>query len=180
MAGDGRLAKCSLCAVLFVVCRGCDRGQQYCSKEHAKTARRKLQREAGRRYQRTPKGQLKNRQRQARYRARQWSRKLDQDCDDEKPVTHQSSLIEGRQTKVMSWITTNSSSSDGNNNGVTCAICGDSIQESWLRPDFCRRQSKWYRKFGHDWARKAGRDRKTSRSGGLAARNNRPPPRDSS
>lgn len=161
MAGDGRLVKCSWCDCLFIVCRECDRGQQYCCKEHAQEGRRRSQRAAGQRYQRTPRGQLKNRQRQARYRARQWSGNIDQVCDDEKDVTHQSSLIEGRQTMVMSWISTTSSSSDGNNNGVTCAICGDSIQGNWLRPDFCRRQSKWYRKYGHDWARKTGRDRKT-------------------
>ena len=180
MAGDGRLVKCPWCDCLFTVCRGCDRGQQYCCKEHAQEGRRTSQSAASRRYQRTPKGRLKNRQRQARFRANKALQPDRQDHEERKNVTHQSSLIEQSQTMVMSWISTTSSSSDGNNNRVTCAICGDSIQKNWLRPDFCRRQSKWYRKYGHDWARKAGRDRKASRSGRLAPRNNRPPPRNSS
>ena len=35
-----RLFNCALCAVLVLICRECDRGHRYCSKEHSKEGRR--------------------------------------------------------------------------------------------------------------------------------------------
>ena len=173
------MVRCTWCAELFVVCRGCDHGQQYCCKEHAQAGRRNSQKEAGRRYQRTPRGRRMNRNRQARHRARRGCGDGGRVHDERKNVTHQPSLGRGRQAMVLSCTATTSSST-GTDNGVTCAICGDMIQGNWLRPDFCRRRSAWYRKHGHDWARNAGRDRATSRGGGLAPGDYRPSPRHSS
>jgi len=58
------------CQQLFFLCRGCDRGQRYCSRACAGHARRVTLRGAGRRYQQSRPGRFRHAARQARYRAR--------------------------------------------------------------------------------------------------------------
>jgi hypothetical protein len=61
---------CACCRVAAVLCTSCDRGQRYCSVDCARSARRQSQREADRRYQRSPRGCLKHAERSRRYRLR--------------------------------------------------------------------------------------------------------------
>jgi len=61
---------CARCRIAVYLCTTCDRGQRYCSADCARSARRQSQREADRRYQRTPRGRLKHAERSRRYRLR--------------------------------------------------------------------------------------------------------------
>jgi hypothetical protein len=65
------------CGAIFFVCRRCDRGQCYCTRDCWLTARRRKQREAGRSHQRTRAGRFGHAARAQRYR------------DHRKNVTHQ-------------------------------------------------------------------------------------------
>lgn len=67
-----RLVTCGLdtCRRLFSVCRRCDFGRAYCSRECANTARRLRQRAASRCYQMSERGRRAHAERQARYRQR--------------------------------------------------------------------------------------------------------------
>jgi hypothetical protein len=65
------------------VCRDCDRGNQYCGPECGGRAKARRRREATRRYQATPRGQLKHRERQRRFRKRQRQRARERES-----VTH--------------------------------------------------------------------------------------------
>jgi len=67
-----------------VICSSCDRGQTYCSEACRSTARRRLVREAGERYQRTDGGRENHTRRQKLYRFRKAGVL-------ERGVTHQSS-----------------------------------------------------------------------------------------
>lgn len=66
-----RFFVCAQCRGLATVCSLCDRGQRYCSRHCSHTARRRKQREAGRRYQLSRRGRHHHANRQRRYRARQ-------------------------------------------------------------------------------------------------------------
>jgi hypothetical protein len=61
---------CGRCRSQVLVCRECDRGQNYCIGTCAQEARRDKQREARRRYQATPRGRAMHAARSRRYRAR--------------------------------------------------------------------------------------------------------------
>jgi hypothetical protein len=61
---------CGRCRSQVLVCRQCDRGQNYCIGTCAQEARRDKQREARRRYQATPRGRAMHVARSRRYRAR--------------------------------------------------------------------------------------------------------------
>lgn len=65
-----RALLCARCHTTVYLCTTCDRGQRYCSAECARSARRQSQREADRRYQRSPRGRLKHAERSRRYRLR--------------------------------------------------------------------------------------------------------------
>ena len=70
MQPTGRLYACACCRALVIVCRACDRGHVYCSRDCWKAARRARQREAGRRYQRTRPGRTAHAARMRRFRHR--------------------------------------------------------------------------------------------------------------
>jgi hypothetical protein len=61
---------CACCRIAVYLCTACDRGQRYCSADCARSARRQSQREADRRYQRSPRGRLKHAERSRCYRLR--------------------------------------------------------------------------------------------------------------
>jgi hypothetical protein len=72
-AGDessARLFLCASCREMVIICSCCDRGQIYCNKGCAEKARRRRQREAGRRYQSSWRGRMNHAARNRRYRAR--------------------------------------------------------------------------------------------------------------
>lgn len=79
MEQAGRQFLCGACRATVQVCRGCDRGQLYCTRACAEAARERAQREAGARYQRSRRGRFAHAARAQRYRARH------------KIVTHQGS-----------------------------------------------------------------------------------------
>ncbi len=61
---------CARCHEQVAVCTRCDRGQRYCSTRCSRQQRQWDVREAGRRYQRTPRGAANNAARQKRWRWR--------------------------------------------------------------------------------------------------------------
>jgi hypothetical protein len=77
MLTSARFFLCALCHQQCVVCRGCDRGQLYCSKVCSDTSRVERQREANRRYASTQAGRHNNAKRQSEFRARQRAKKDD-------------------------------------------------------------------------------------------------------
>jgi hypothetical protein len=65
-----RLFLCLRCRVQVLICRHCDRGHVYCAAGCAREARRRSQREAGRRYQSSRRGRVKHAMRARRCRGR--------------------------------------------------------------------------------------------------------------
>ena len=70
-ATPARLFLCQGCRVQVLICSHCDRGHVYCAAGCAGKARRRSQREAGRRYQRSRHGRINHAARARRHRARQ-------------------------------------------------------------------------------------------------------------
>ena len=70
MLPSARFYLCARCRRQVVVCRGCDRGQRYCSATCSRIRRSELQREAKRRYAKSRAGRHNNAERQRRFRAR--------------------------------------------------------------------------------------------------------------
>jgi len=65
-----RLFWCQRCRAQVLICSRCDRGQMYCIGSCARQARRRSQREAGRRYQTSERGRANHAERSRRYRMR--------------------------------------------------------------------------------------------------------------
>jgi hypothetical protein len=61
---------CAGCRVEAYTCTHCDRGQRYCTRQCARAARCRSQREANRRYQGSQRGRLRHAERARRYRER--------------------------------------------------------------------------------------------------------------
>ena len=80
---EGIQRKCFACQNIFFVCKGCWRGQRYCSVECRQKSRREKLRIYQKKYSRSLKGRESNRLRQQRYRK------------NRKTVTHHSSNVEG-------------------------------------------------------------------------------------
>jgi hypothetical protein len=79
---DGTPARLFLCQggrAQVLICSHCDRGQMYCTEGCARQARRRSQRQAGRRYQMSLRGRINHAERSRRHRVRKNN------------VTHQSS-----------------------------------------------------------------------------------------
>ena len=68
--GD-RLFSCERCGALVSICRTCDRGNRYCSRQCSRASRAESSRRSNARYRRTPIGRRNQRRRQKAYRARQ-------------------------------------------------------------------------------------------------------------
>ena len=58
MPQTGRMYLCARCRAQVVVCRRCDRGQIYCTRDCARLARRAAQHAAAQRYQSSHRGRL--------------------------------------------------------------------------------------------------------------------------
>ena len=72
---------CHWCGMNFCVCQRCWRGQAYCSEECRRSGRRRVHREAQRRYRRTLKGKKAHCQAENR-RRHGWSKKNEKKMDD--------------------------------------------------------------------------------------------------
>ena len=67
---SARQFNCGRCHGLAAICRGCDRGQTYCSESCACSSRQESRRASNARYQRSPRGRRLHAARQRQYRAR--------------------------------------------------------------------------------------------------------------
>jgi len=72
---------CHGCGMNFCICQRCWRGQAYCSEECRGSGRRRIHREAQKRYRRTPKGKKAHCQAENR-RRHGWSKKNKKKMDD--------------------------------------------------------------------------------------------------
>lgn len=81
----GRLFLCGRCRTQVVLCSRCDRGNIYCSAVCAQTSRRQFQRDAGDRYQRSPRGRLAHAERSRRHRQHRQARVTHQGSGDVVP-----------------------------------------------------------------------------------------------
>jgi hypothetical protein len=89
---------CACCRTQVVVCSHCDRGQLYCADGCSGLTRKRLQREAGSRYQRSRTGRHKHAQRMRRWR--------EQRRAQTNKVTHQGSLGGGANDVLTASQTT--------------------------------------------------------------------------
>jgi len=67
---NARFVICTACYHQFFICSYCDHGNIYCSKNCSSLARKKFQKDAGKRYQGSLNGRHHHADRQRRYRAR--------------------------------------------------------------------------------------------------------------
>ena len=81
----GRLFLCGQCRTQVVLCSRCDRGNIYCSAVCAQISRRQFQRDAGDRYQRSPRGRLAHAERSRRHRQHRQARVTHQGSGDVVP-----------------------------------------------------------------------------------------------
>ena len=72
---------CRWCEVSFCICQPCWRGQAYCSEACRRLGRRRVHREAQRRYRQTQRGKKAHRQGENR-RRHGWSKKNEKKMDD--------------------------------------------------------------------------------------------------
>jgi len=132
MQSTARLFNCAGCQRQVVICGHCDRGNIYCGRGCAQTARRRSMRAAGKRYQKGRRGRLTHAERQRRYRQRR-----------KKKVTHQGSLsvvpdetlpAESRTStrRIESCVT-------DANDGMRCHFCAR-ICSPFIRQQFLRRR----------------------------------------
>ena len=112
MCRSARLFHCARCRRQVVICSHCDRGNRYCGKRCAQTARRQSQREAARRYQRTRRGRFAHAARQRDYRQRRRAK-----------VTHQGSPPPRSNATLA-----NESRTAARQHDRAAAIAGDSIR----------------------------------------------------
>jgi hypothetical protein len=71
-----RMAFCPKCKAFFWICRRCDRGQRYCSKECSVAARKASRKRARQRYRNSERGRAKHRRAERRRRRRRLSPNL--------------------------------------------------------------------------------------------------------
>jgi hypothetical protein len=90
MKQSARLYNCARCNKQVILCSHCDWGNRYCFGGCSKAARKRSLREAGIRYQSTPRGQINNAKRQTEYRIRQALKEAEPSPPVEK-VTHHGS-----------------------------------------------------------------------------------------
>lgn len=123
------LFNCLECDTQTVICSDCDRGQVYCRKICAVSARILSHREANKRYQSSLKGRMNHALRQKRYR------------DSKKKVTDQgSSPVEKNDVLPMVEIT---STKPAISSVMTCSVCHFCQRPvtSWLRFGFLQHTS---------------------------------------
>lgn len=129
---DCRRLFCDLCDKVAYICSWCDRGQRYCSPECRERARCRSVREAGQRYQRTPRGRRLHAQRQGRYRRRL--------REDPQKVTHQG-CPSSRGAAIVASCSIPPPPSQVPTSRLVCFVCG-SLCQPRVRHDFlrCRRR----------------------------------------
>ena len=107
---DCRLFNCHRCHRQVRICRRCDYGNVYCSKDCSGLARSQFMRDAGSRYQKKPRGAGLHAARQKRLRKRQKENVIHpRSCAPASPrrekVTHHRFPIKARPAKVTTKVT---------------------------------------------------------------------------
>jgi len=132
MQSSARVFNCARCRCQVVICSHCDRGNIYCGKRCAQTARHQSQREAGRRYQRTYRGRLAHAARQRGYRQRRRTK-----------VTHQGSPLPIPDETLPAESRTSARRSEEPAavpvDAIRCHLCGR-VCSHFLRQSFLRRR----------------------------------------
>lgn len=126
---SSRLFNCLGCDTQTVICSDCDRGQVYCGKKCAVSARIISHREANKRYQSSLKGRMNHAARQKRYR------------DSKQKVTdHGSSPVE--ENDVLPAVEM-ASTKPAISSVMTCSVCHFCQRPvtSWLRFGFLQHTS---------------------------------------
>ena len=138
----GRLYLCVRCRAQVVICKPCDRGQRFCTRECARATRRECVLEAGRRYQDTRRGRTAHARRQARYR------------DRRQKVTHHGSPAAPANDVLQSSsndvaiAAENVVESAATSRAFQCARCGRALSP-FVRRDFVRRRGRNVRSLGY-------------------------------
>ena len=133
-----RLFLCARCGRQVRICSDCDRGNFYCSEECAAIRRGASLREAGQRYQRTPKGARNHALRQGAYRVR-LREEVTHQGSDEAPVAaephlgEEMRLSEGEPTSAPEWEAPHDAFVDqldeaqDNASSCSCDLCGRAV-----------------------------------------------------
>jgi hypothetical protein len=132
MQGNARLFHCVRCRCQVVICSHCDRGNIYCGKRCAESARRQSRREAGRRYQRTRRGRFAHAARQRRYRRRRRQKVTHQGSP---PVLPDETLPTASRTSARGSNVAAAVAGDG----IRCHLCGR-VCAPFLRQAFLHRR----------------------------------------
>ncbi len=124
-----RLYNCTLCHIQSLICSKCDHGQIYCGKDCAVIARRASLKEAGIRYQSTPRGKRNHAARQARY---EMKLKFN--------LTHHPSLEIPLCAPMQQPENNAEKTKTGHQEAILfCCFCEKPVSD-WLRNDFLRRR----------------------------------------
>jgi len=126
MENTARLYNCVRCHHQVTICSHCDRGNIYCSKSCADSARRTSLKAAGRRYQNTRRGRLKHADRQRHYRSRR--KKVTHHSSPEPPASD-SLITRSEQPEPVVVI---------ENKVIRCDFCGR-LCSDYLRLDYLHR-----------------------------------------
>ncbi len=132
MQSSARLFNCAHCRCQVVICSHCDRGNIYCDKRCAQTARRQSRRKANGRYQRTRRGRFAHAERQRRYRQRRRAK-----------VTHQGSTLpipdETLPAESRTLVRRSEVPAEVPGDGIHCHLCGR-VCGHFVRQSFLRRR----------------------------------------
>jgi hypothetical protein len=131
-----RVCHWSACGTIFYLCRGCDRGQRYCSPHCRQKALRLQRRQANRRHQQSPEGREDHRDRQRDYRQRQRTR-----------VTDKSSQPPGASASLTERAAIAASPASPALNFRP--ISGRPPQDGWVVCQICGRRGRWVDPFPH-------------------------------
>jgi len=126
MENTARLYNCARCQCQVTICSYCDRGNIYCGKSCAQTARKESVKRAGKRYQNTHRGRLKHAKRQHYYRSRG------------KKVTHHGSPEPPSNDPLTTRSDTPAAVAIIENEGIHCHFCGR-LCSAFLRLEYLHR-----------------------------------------
>lgn len=132
-----RIFLCARCRVQVVLCSRCDRGNRYCSVACSGASRRMGQREAARRYQRSPKGRTAHAARSRRWRDQQ--RALAPAACDDAGVTHHGSPAAEVDAPLPSCQAQASTTPVSATAPKFCRRCARTLLP-WVRQGFLRRR----------------------------------------
>ena len=125
MDTPGRRYRCARCGKEVLICSACDHGNRYCADGCAKLARKLCVKQAGQRYQSSPKGRIKHAARQSGYMTKK------------KKVTHQGSPLRPPDDLLLSIPT--AAPEIAAHDPVHCHFCNRPLVE-FVRNDYLRRR----------------------------------------